>query len=390
VVDEPGDPTPEVYTFEARTPAEKDAAVDALEEKGEVVSVELDVPVSIVEDEPAPPTEPDPTTTSTVPPPPTSTTTTTTAQPAPTTTLPAPSAQDTSVGIQVSTNDPNYASQYGLPQSGFPGAWGAGFDGTGMVIAVVDTGVQANHPDLTGHVLSGYDFVCGKSGTSSDPHGHGTHVAGIAGARDNSIFGLGGAPDARVLPVRVLNASGSGSTSDVAAGINWAVDHGADVINLSLGGDHSSAMQNAVQNAEAAGVVVVAAAGNGNTSTKLYPAGYDGSVIAVGATTSTASNRASFSNYGSWVDIGAPGVAIWSTDKGSTFTNKSGTSMASPFVAAAAALVLERCGLGTLSADQVLSYLQDGADPVVSGGDPGLGGASHLAIDDALVNSCPP
>jgi subtilisin family serine protease len=253
--------------------------------------------------------------------------------------------------------------------------------------------VQSNHPDLTGHVLSGFDFVCGKAGASVDPNGHGTHVAGIAAARDNSIFGLGGAPDARILPVRVLGSSGQGSTGDVAAGIYWAVDHavGVDVINLSLGSaSPASAMQNAVAYAEANGVVVAAAAGNDNTSAKLYPAGFDGEVIAVGASIKSQPSppydppftKAGYSNYGSWVDIGAPGSAVYSTYKGSGFSSLSGTSMATPFVSAAAALVLERCPL--LDPDQVLAYLQAGATNPVNG----LMGANHLAIDDALANPC--
>ncbi len=392
VVDDPGASAPDVYTFEARTPAEKQEAVDELEDKGEVVSVEPDTPVSIVEDESSTTTAPDESTTSSSAP--VSTTTSTTQAAPTTTTAPVPSEAEAPVGVQVSTNDPRYSEQYGLPQSGFPGAWSAGYDGTGMVIAVVDTGVQADHPDLSGHVLSGYDFVCGKAGTSVDPHGHGTHVSGIAAARDNSTLGLGGAPDARILPVRVLGSSGSGSTADVAAGINWAVDHGADVINLSLGGGSALAMQSAVENAESEGVVVVAAAGNGSTSSKLYPAGFDDDVIAVGASIKSQSSppydppytKASYSNYGSWVDIGAPGSSVYSTYKGAAFQSLSGTSMATPFVTAAAALVLEKCSSSVPTFAEVLAYLQAGAtNPVAN-----LGGANHLDIAAALAkNPCP-
>jgi subtilisin family serine protease len=387
VVEQPGDSVPEVYTFEAQTQAQQNAAVDELEKIGEVVSVEPDAPVSVLEEGPTSTTASSTTTTST--PAPSSTSSTT----PPSTPQPGLPVQPESVEAEVTTNDPNYGSQYGLVQSGFPAAWSAGYDGAGTTIAIIDTGVQANHPDLTGHVLSGYDFVCGKAGTSFDPHGHGTHVAGIAAARDNSVFGLGGAPEASILPVRVLSSSGSGSNSDVAAGIYWAVDNGADVINLSLGGSSAStAVQDAVTYAEAQGVVVVAAAGNSNSDAKSYPGGFDGEVIAVGATAmNTPAARASFSNYGSWVDIGAPGRSVQSTDTGSSFTTKSGTSMATPFAAAAAALILQKCG--SVIPDQVLADLQAWATPIVTstegGGLPsGMGGAKHLRIDLTLANVC--
>ncbi len=388
VVEKPDEETPEVYTFEAATPAEQDAAVEELERIGDVVTVEPDEPVRIAEETEVPPT--DATTTSTEP---TTTTsvapaTTTTSQPAPTVPEPPASADAPTVSA-VTTDDQSYSSQYGLPQSGFDDAWSAGADGDGIVIAVLDTGVQANHPDLSGHVLSGHDFVCGTGGTAVDPHGHGTHVAGIAGARDNTIFGLGGAPESRILPVRVLGSSGSGSTSDVVAGIYWAVDDGgADVINLSLGGGYSSSMLQAVRYAEEAGVVVVAAAGNEGWDLPSYPGGFD-EVIGVGSTTSNASTRSSFSNYGSWVDVGAPGSGVWSTDKGSSFSPKSGTSMATPFVAAAAALLLQKCGYtGPTTTDTVLTKLQLAASPVVSNGSPGLGGAKHLQVGAALAQPC--
>ena len=197
-----------------------------------------------------------------------------------------------------------------------------------------------------------------------DDHGHGTHVSGIAAAGDNSgpnSYGLGGAPGAKLLPVKVLNDSGSGSSQDVALGIQWAADNGATVINLSLGGGSCGAMQTAIDYARSKEVVVVAAAGNSN-SNKLSAPGGNAGVITVGATTSS-DQKASFSNYGTYVDIGAPGSAIFSTfpspavgTRPDAFGSLSGTSMSSPFVAAAVALIKQKCP--SLSPDAVQQKIE--------------------------------
>jgi len=236
-------------------------------------------------------------------------------------------------------NDPAFSSQQWGPQKiQAPAAWDITRGSSSVKIAIVDTGVQANHPDLNGKVVNGYDFVDDDT-VAQDGNGHGTHCAGIAAAVTNNGTGIAGvAPNATILAVRVLNNSGSGTLDDVAAGIRYAADAGAQVISLSLGGSSgTSTLQSAVDYAWSRGSVVVAAAGNSNTSAPSYPAYYS-NAIAVASTTSS-DTRSSFSNYGSWVDVAAPGSSIYSTYPTSTYATLSGTSMATPHVAGLAALL---------------------------------------------------
>jgi subtilisin family serine protease len=257
-------------------------------------------------------------------------------------------------------NDPQLSLQWGLAKIGAPKAWDTTKGSGGPIVAVIDTGVDAKHPDLAGQVLPGKDFV-NNDDDAFDDNGHGTHVAGTAAALgDNQTGAAGVAFQAKILPVKVLGATGSGMTSGIVNGINYAVSSGAKVINLSLGSSVSSiAMGTAVAEAVRAGVVVVAAAGNSNTSTRFYPAGYP-DVIAVGASASD-DNRASFSNYGDWVTIAAPGSQIYAPYKGA-YGTLSGTSMAAPHVAGAAALVMAaKPGWTRL---QVKQALEQSGDPV--------------------------
>ena len=233
--------------------------------------------------------------------------------------------------------------------------------GEGVVVAVIDTGVDAAHPDLAGNVLSGYDAIANTAGVSSDGNGHGTHVAGTIAAVTGNGLGVSGiAPDARILPVKVLGANGSGYMSDTAEGIVWAADHGANVINMSLGSTSKvTAVSNAVAYARSKGVVVVAAAGNEREkgSPTSYPAADEG-VIGVAATDS-ADKVAYYSNAGGYVDVAAPGSGILSTYPaalGMSYASMSGTSMASPHVAAVAALL--KAAKPALSPDQVQAALQ--------------------------------
>jgi hypothetical protein len=238
-------------------------------------------------------------------------------------------------------DDPYYVhgDDWGLPLIGAPAAWETSTGVGGPIVAVVDTGVDAGHADLGGRVLPGIDLVNGDT-DASDDNGHGTHVAGILAATgDNALGGAGVCWGCRILPVKVLGASGSGAYSTLASGITWAADHGAKVINMSLGGyATSTTLGAAVAYAQSHGSVVVAAAGNDGVSTRFYPAAYPG-VVAVGAATS-AGSMIDFSNRGTdWVDVSA-GACSMSTWPGGTYRNLCGTSMATPFVSGSLGLLL--------------------------------------------------
>ena len=234
--------------------------------------------------------------------------------------------------------DPRRSEQWGLFRLDVDKVRAIG-TGKGIIVAVVDTGVQGDHPEFGNRVLPGVDIVSPGGDGRIDPNGHGTHVAGIiaAGLNGSGIEGL--APDVQILPVRVLGSDGVGDDANVALGILWAVRHGAQVINLSLGGDElDPLLEDAVMQAHQAGVIVVAAAGNsGIGSPIMFPAAHE-SVIAV-ASTGPDDRVSLFSSRGGYVDVAAPGAMILSTFPGG-YRYESGTSMAAPFVSAAAALLL--------------------------------------------------
>jgi type VII secretion-associated serine protease mycosin len=245
--------------------------------------------------------------------------------------------RDATVRALWSPNDPRLAEQWAIPKLGVFDAWDRS-RGDGATIAVVDTGVDWRHPDLAARMLPGRDFVTGDS-DAMDENGHGTHVAGIAAASAGNGAGIAGmAPEARVLPVRVLGANGSGQLSAVAQGIVWAADQGADVINLSLGAPSGAqVLKDAVDYAASKGAFVACASGNDGRSTVNFPAAYP-SCFAVGATTPSDA-RASFSSYGTALDAVAPGTNVLSTWKGGGYQSAQGTSMATPYVAGLAALL---------------------------------------------------
>ena len=256
--------------------------------------------------------------------------------------------------------------EWNLNAVGAPEAWAAGYTGKGVTVAVIDTGVDLDHPDLVQNLyvnpgeiagngidddqngfvddVHGYDFV-DRDATPDDLNGHGTHVAGTIAAARNNIGSTGVAPDAKIIPVRVLDRNGSGSDASVAAGIRYAAKLGADIINLSLGGVYSRAIDTAISYARSLGSIIIAAAGNESAAVPGYPARFsatDDNVISVGAYRSSG-RIASFSNRvgnsGS-VQIDAPGVGIYSTYMGGGYATLSGTSMASPHIAGLAALTL--------------------------------------------------
>ncbi len=222
-----------------------------------------------------------------------------------------------------------------------PAAWALRHDSS-VVVAVVDTGVDLGHPDLKGRIVPGHDFV-DNDATAQDENGHGTQVAGIIGAVPDNNRGVAGVVwNARIMPVRVLDADGYGFDDTIAKGIIWAADHGASVINLSLGGPEAdSVLQSAVSYATRKGALVVVAAGNDGTAATQYPAAYS-EAIAVAATDSTGTLTL-FSSYGDWVDVAAPGWNVLSTAlrfRGApSYIAESGTSFSAPYVSGVAALV---------------------------------------------------
>lgn len=234
-------------------------------------------------------------------------------------------------------NDPMLGQLWGHSKVGAQTAWDQS-RGEDVLVAVIDTGVDYNHPDLKGRVVKGPDLA-NNDNDPMDDQGHGTHVAGTIAATANNGIGIAGiAYNSKILAIKVLGRDGSGDTSKIANGILKAAEMGAKVINLSLGGPQASGiLKSAVDKATEQGALVVVASGNENTSRPSYPAAYP-NALSVGSTT-TSDSRSNFSNYGSTVDIAAPGSDILSTTEG-TYKKHSGTSMASPHVAAGAAVLL--------------------------------------------------
>lgn len=312
------------------------------------------------------------------------------------------SATDSAIGRAAYPNDPYFRYQWHMSMVGCGVAWPE-FKGTGVVVAVVDTGIAyadsgriRQVEDLKGvRFAKGYDFV-EDDDLALDENGHGTHVAGtIAQATNNGVGVTGLAHGAILMPVRVLDRLGRGSLTDVADGIRWAADHGARVINLSLGSPSSDPiMEKACQHAVSKGCIVVCASGNSNTNRKFYPAGYDCN-IAVSALDSLG-KRAFYSNYGDWIDICAPGGDVRSDNNKdgqpdgvlqctidprdpsrSVYAQYMGTSMACPHVAGAAAVVLAS---GRAPARNVRQLLCSTAHPVP---EKGLG-SGCVNVGDAI------
>ena len=239
-------------------------------------------------------------------------------------------------GLDTIPNDVLWPAQWGLRLIGAPRAWDATTGASGVVIAVLDTGVSGQHPDLAGATVAGRDLV-NDDPDPSDDEGHGSSAAGVIAARTNNGEGQAGVCWAcSVMAVKVLDSTGSGKTSTVAAGIVWAADHGARILNLSLGSPGTtSALASAVAYASGRNAVLVAAAGNSGVDTPFYPAAY-GDVISVGAT-NEADVRYEWSNHGDWVRVTAPGCNA-APRLGGGYVEFCGTSSAAPIVAGIAGL----------------------------------------------------
>ncbi|MCX8128805.1 MAG: S8 family serine peptidase [Clostridia bacterium] len=288
-------------------------------------------------------------------------------------------------------NDPDYDLQWGLPKIKANQAWDAAREKSTVTLAVLDTGVNTSHPDLAGRFVSGYNTIS-NSANVSDDNGHGTHVAGIAAAIRNNSKGIAGVSNKiSIMPIKVLDSTGSGYTTDICEGIVWAANRGAKIINLSMSAPGKDEfLQSAIDYAYDKGAIIVAAAGNSNTDTAYYPAALN-NVIAV-SSLDTSGFKAYSSNYGTYIDLTAPGVNIYSTASDGKYGYMSGTSMAASFVSAAAAYLWSLDN--TLTAEKVEQTLKDSAtDMGYSGKDTYYGyGLINLrkAVQAYAVNPAPP
>src|SRR2546422_4694067 len=259
--------------------------------------------------------------------------------------------------------DPLYPNQWALPQIGWDQVFGTVAPAGTATVALLDTGVDAFHPDLAGKVVPGTSILDGSNGMT-DPSGHGTWLAGIIAAQTDNVpvEGIAGVAYAgvTVLPVTVLNVNGEGQDSDVIAGVIWAADHGADVILMAFSNPgFSPNLQDAIDYAWSKGIVLVAAVGNSAVSDPTFPAG-DRGVMGVAATDAIDA-LAYFSNDGQAVFIAAPGVAIPTTDIGDAYVTVSGTSTSAAIVAGAAALL--KAVDPTLTNGIIVGRLARNADP---------------------------
>lgn len=268
-------------------------------------------------------------------------------------------------------NDPDYPTcQYAPQIMEGPQAWDISTGSASVIIGVIDTGIDGVHPDLSGRLVTGYDFIAHRTyppNVNYDQRGHGSHVAGIIGAAGNNGVGVTGVNwDCRMMPLKIFGASGGTGTALIAEAIAYATDHQAEVMNLSLGGKgYAQVVADAVNYALANHVTVIASMGNDGCTSINYPAAYQG-VLAVGSTTAR-DVISNFSTRGPQISVSAPGSQIFSTYNADNYQTLSGTSMAAPQVAGAAALLLSlRPGL---TPEEIKSQLEKTADDL---GTPGF------------------
>lgn len=256
-------------------------------------------------------------------------------------------------------NDTDWTQQYAPKKIKAEQGWDIDKGSPNVIIAIIDTGVDLTHPDLQGKLVPGYDFSDNDS-DPSDYTGHGTHCAGNAAAATNNAKGVAGiAYNCKIMPLKIFP---NATVENVIKAVKYAADHGAKVCSMSFGGAApSQAEEDAMNYAFNKGVLLVAAAGNNGTTEKFWPAAYT-NVLAVAATDQN-DKKASFSTYGDWVEVAAPGVAVRSTYMGGGYANMSGTSMSCPIVAGVAAMLYSKGGL-TLSAQKVRAAIEKSSDPV--------------------------
>lgn len=284
-------------------------------------------------------------------------------------------------------NDPEYPSQWGLPKIQAPSGWDITKGSNSVTVAVLDTGVNSSHPDLANKIVTGYNTVDNNTDLT-DLNGHGTLMMGIAGAQTGNALGVAGVGiETKIMMLRISNnAYGWAYWSDMAEAIIWAADHGAKVLSISFGGTTpSSTLQSAIDYAYGKGVFIAASAGNSNSSTPSYPAASN-HVVAVGATDQNDA-KASFSNYGSWVDVTSPGVSIRSTNMSGSYSSVSGTSPACPFVAGLASLLLAQNS--RLTPDQIESAIENNTDDLGSTGRDDIFGWGRINVSKTLSANSP-
>lgn len=292
-------------------------------------------------------------------------------------------------------NDPLYAGyQADLGAMGIPGAWTRTVGAADVIIAVLDTGLDTGNAEFAGRLVPGYNAITNQTvaasgwGVVADGNGHGTHVTGTAAAATQNGYGIAGiAPGARIMPIKVMPDSGSGDFADLVEGLDWAVAHGADVINISLsasslgsmGGIYGARFTAAVND----GVVVVASSGNDGATQSNYPCGF-ASVICVASTTKSGSAVSTFSTRTTNVDVAAPGESIVSTIPGGSFSSANGTSMAAPHVAGTVALMRS---VSSLAPAEIRSILTNTAVDLAPAGFDTAAGHGRVDADAAVATA---
>ena len=311
------------------------------------------------------------------------------------------------MSINATPNDPLYADEYGLHNTGQTGGTAdadidapEGWDAAGLAafpnaggtrVGIIDTGIASTHPDLAGKRAGcATSYTAGTAilpGACEDDNGHGTHVAGTISANTNNATGVAGVSfnSPLVICKALATAAGTGLTSDIANCLNWTAQQaGVKVISMSLGGGESATLRTAVQNATNRGVLLIAAAGNDGDATLNYPAAYP-EVVSV-ASTDHNDARSDFSNANSDVEIAAPGSDVQSTFAGATYMSLSGTSMATPHVSGVAALLFSRTPTATPA--QVRSSLTSAVDDLGPAGRDSSFGFGRVNLCKAMGGSC--